>query len=73
MRFKCPKCKNRNNFWILGDKRLKCKKCKCLFVPKENIANISNKLLKQIISEFVLEHSTNTILDRINVSKYKLL
>jgi len=30
-------------------------------------------LLKQIISEFDLEHSTNVILDRVNISKYKLL
>ena len=30
-------------------------------------------MLKQIISEFDLEHSTNVILDRVNVSKPKLL
>jgi len=29
--------------------------------------------LKEIISEFLLGHSTNTILDRVDVSKYKLL
>ena len=28
---------------------------------------------KQIISEFVLEHSTNIILARVNIFKYKLL
>ena len=72
MRFICPKCKNRN-FWNISGNRLKCKRCKYLFTPKENFANIPNKILKQIISEFVLEHSTNTILDRVNISKYKLL
>jgi hypothetical protein len=34
---------------------------------------ISRNVLKKIVSEFVLEHSTNTILERIKVSKYKLL
>lgn len=29
--------------------------------------------MKEVISEFLLEHSTNIILDRIDVSKYKLL
>jgi ribosomal protein S27E len=72
MRFKCPKCKNRN-FWNISDNRLKCKRCKYLFTPKENSANILNKILKQLISEFLLKHSTNTILDRVNISKYKLL
>ncbi len=72
MKFKCPKCKNKNH-WSLSDGRLKCKKCKYLFTPKENCLNVSNKILKQIISEFLLEHSTNIILDRVNISKYKLL
>lgn len=72
MKFKCLKCKSRN-YWNTSDGRLKCKKCKHLFTPKENPANISNKILKQIIAEFILEHSTNTTLDRVNISKYKLL
>jgi len=72
MKFICPRCKSKD-FWNILNNRLKCKKCKYLFTPKENYLNISNKLLKQIISEFVLEHSTNTILDRVDISKYKLL
>ena len=72
MKFICLKCKSRN-YWNISDGRLKCKKCKYLFTPKENPINISNKILKQIISEFVLEHSTNIILSRVNISKYKLL
>lgn len=35
--------------------------------------SLGKKLLRQIISEFILEHSTNIILARVNVSKYKLL
>lgn len=72
MKFKCPKCSGRN-FWSLTDGRLKCKLCKKLFTPRNNASNIPTKILKEIISEFLLEHSTNTILDRVNVSKYKLL
>jgi len=70
MKFSCPKCKNTNH-WLTSNNRLKCKKR--LFTPQENRLRISNKLLKQVISEFVLEHSTNTILERVNISKYKLL
>jgi len=72
MKFKCPKC-GRSNFWKLSDKRLKCRICRKISTTKDNSLNISNKTLKEIISEFLLEHSTNIILDRVNVSKYKLL
>jgi transposase-like protein len=34
---------------------------------------LSRKLARQIVSEFILEHSTNIILARVNISKYKLL
>jgi hypothetical protein len=33
----------------------------------------NTKLLRKIIQEFLLEHSTNIILARVNISKYKLL
>lgn len=72
MKFKCPKCKNRL-FWNISDGRLKCQECRNIFTPTENCLNVSNKILKQIIAEFISEHSTNTILDRVNISKYKLL
>jgi len=71
-RTKCPQC-SKSKFWKTFDHRLKCQNCHYLFTPKPNCLNIPNKLLKQIISEFVLEHSTNIILARVNVSKYKLL
>ena len=72
MKLICKNC-NSKRFWRLNDSRFKCKKCSLKFSPNKNKIKISNKLLKQIISEFVLEHSTNTILDRVNISKYKLL
>jgi len=70
---RCPKCQN-NKFWSLGDGRLKCKQCHRRFSNpklKKPIAQIN--LLKRIISEFLLEHSTNIILGRVKISKYKLL
>lgn len=72
LRIKCPKC-FKSKFWKTANRRLKCQKCRYLFTPRFKPINISNKLLKQIISEFLLEHSTNLILSRVNISKYKLL
>lgn len=71
-RTKCPKC-FKSKFWKTADGRLKCKNCRYIFTAKFNPVNISNSVLKQIISEFLLEHSTNIILERVSVSKYKLL
>jgi ribosomal protein S27AE len=68
----CPKC-SKNNFWKTKDNRLKCKNCLYIFTLKSNLLNIPKNILDEIISEFVLEHSTNVILERVNVSKYKLL
>ncbi len=69
---KCPKC-NKQGFWQTKDKRLKCKNCLYIFTLKPNPLNVPDKILKEIVSEFLLEHSTNIILERVNVSKYKLL
>ena len=69
MEITCPQCRS-NNFWFLSDGRFKCKICyKKFSKPK----TLNKRLLKQIISEFLLEHSTNIILSRVNISKRKLL
>ncbi|KPJ73613.1 hypothetical protein AMJ48_00025 [Parcubacteria bacterium DG_74_1] len=68
----CPKCFG-GELWKTTDNRLKCKKCRHIFTPRSNPLNISNEILEKIISEFVLEHSIEVILERVNVSKYKLL
>lgn len=69
MKIKCSHCNNKD-YWPLSDGRLKCKSCYRKFSrPKI----LDRKLLKQIVSEFLLEHSTNIILDRVNISKRKLL
>lgn len=73
MKVFCPNCGSSKKFYKICDGRLKCSWCKKMFSPKKRLIKISCKLLKQIIGEFVLEHSTNTILDRVNISKYKLL
>jgi transposase-like protein len=49
---------------------LRCSGCRYTFKPK---FRSDSRLLRKIIQEFVLEHSTNIILSRVKVSKYKLL
>ena len=71
-KIKCPECAKRK-FWKTTDGRLKCRCCRKIFTAKDNPCGVPSGLLKQIISEFILEHSTDTILSRVNVSKYKLL
>ncbi len=55
--------------WKTFDNRLKYKSCPNILNPRYFFV----KILKQIISAFILEHLTNIILNRVNVSKYKLL
>ena len=73
MKSLCPNCQNKTNVWRLSDGRLKCKECSKKFSLDRNKISLDRKLLRQIISEFILEHSTNIILARVNVSKYNLL
>jgi hypothetical protein len=72
MIFKYPRCKNKQ-FWKFSDGRLKCTKCKHLFSKYKDKLRIKPKLLMKIIEEFLLGHSTNIILSRVKISKYKLL
>lgn len=73
MRIVCPKCGSKKKFYKISDGRLKCFQCKKYFTPKKDLIFISRPILKLVINEFLLEHPTNTILDRVNISKYKLL
>lgn len=68
----CPKC-FQTEFWKTADRRLKCKKCRYIFTPRPNPLNISNEILEKVVSDFILEHSTKIISERVNVSRYKLL
>ena len=69
----CLQCNNTKKFWRLKDGRLRCSVCRQAFTPKKKLPKLSKQIVKKIISEFVLEHSTNTILARVNISKFKLL
>jgi transposase-like protein len=69
---KCPKC-SKGEFWETAGKRLKCKNCRYIFTPHSNPLNTPNEVLKEIVSELLLEHSTNVIIERVKISKYKLL
>lgn len=44
-----------------------------MFKPKNNPCGLKEKLLRAVISEFILGHSTNVILERVRITKYKLL
>lgn len=72
MVYKCPSCKS-NRFWQLADGRLKCIRCKHRFPKQKKKVLIEPRLFRKVIQEFVLEHSTDVILARLNISKYKLL
>lgn len=73
MKKECRKCEKTASFWKLKDGRSKCKNCGARFAPSKKKIRIDGGTLKRIIAEFVLEHSTNMILNRVNVSKHKLL
>jgi len=72
MKIKCPKCKS-NKLWHLNDGRFRCCLCRERFSTLRFPVRINLKTLKKVVSEFLLEHSTNLILERVNISKYKLL
>ncbi|MBI5420965.1 MAG: IS1595 family transposase [Parcubacteria group bacterium] len=44
-----------------------------MFRRKKNPCGISNLLLEKVTTEFLLEHSTNRILERIKITRHKLL
>ena len=72
MKVTCPQCFNRE-YWQLSDGRYRCKGCRHRFTdPRPHIA-IDKKTLRKVVSEFVLEHSTDVILSRVRISKFKLL
>jgi len=73
MKKTCPKCNKISKAWRLKDGRFKCSNCKAKFTAQKKIVSASDKLLRKIIQEFLLEHPTNIILSRLNISKYKLL
>ncbi|MCK5193136.1 MAG: IS1595 family transposase [Desulfobulbaceae bacterium] len=68
----CPECSN-NKLWSLKDGRFRCTKCRKTFSDSRRKISISPAKLRTIIKEFLLGHSTNIILYRVDISKYMLL
>lgn len=69
---KCYRC-GATRLWKLRSGKLRCALCKTSFRPRLGGLRVSGKAIKEILAEFDLEHSTNVILERCAISKYKLL
>ena len=72
MNIYCPKCSSKR-YWSLKDGRFRCSICRKTFTDPRKKIQIQRSVFKAVIREFLLEHSTNTILIRVNISKYMLL
>jgi len=68
----CPRCSS-NGFWLLKDGRFRCSKCRKTFSDPRQLLKITKAKLRKVVEEFLLEHSTNVILSRVDISKYMLL
>ena len=68
----CPKCSS-SKYWSLKDGRFRCSKCRKTFSDQRQSVRISKVKTRIVIQEFLLEHSTNIILCRVDISKYMLL
>jgi len=68
----CPKCSS-HKIWSLKDGRFRCSKCRRTFADSRKKIRISQAKLRAVIQEFLLGHSTNIILSRVDISKYMLL
>jgi len=73
MKYQCPKCKTNTRFYQLSDTRIKCSRCRIRISPNKGRLRIDYGIARKVISEFVLEHSTEIILSRVKISKNKLL
>ena len=72
MKIQCPQCSSKR-YWPLKDGRFRCSRCRKTFTDPRKLIRISRLTLRNVIQEFLLEHSTNTILSIVNISKYMLL
>ncbi len=72
MKLHCPKCSSERH-WISRDGRFRCCECRKAFSDPRKRVGINHRTLRKAIQEFLLEHSTNTILSRVSISRYMLL
>lgn len=68
----CPECSG-SRIWSLKDGRFRCVKCRKTFSDPRPLVKISKTKLRKVVQEFVLEHSTNVILSRVDISRYMVL
>jgi len=68
----CPECSGLR-IWSLKDGRFRCAKCRKTFSDSRPLVKVSKTKLRKVVQEFVLEHSTNVILGRVDISRYMLL
>ena len=73
MKIICPNCGNDDKFYHLKDGRLKCSLCKKYFTPEKKNIHIDEKKLKKIIEMILKDKTLNEILEKIDISKFKLL
>ena len=68
----CPRC-SREKYWILRDGRFRWCVCRKAFRDPRKRVRINPFTVRKLIQEFLLEHSRNTILSRVNICRYMLL
>lgn len=68
----CRRC-GYQKLWKLNTGKYRCASCRYSFRPRTGGVYIPQSILKKVVEEFDLEHSTNIILERCAISKYKLL
>lgn len=71
-RTKCPRCENKK-LWKLKSGKIRCAKCRHTFTLRIAGIKIDSRLLRKVTKEFILEHSTNTILALLPISQRKML
>ena len=69
---RCRRC-GFEKLWKLSSGKVRCANCRTSFHPRVGGVVVPPALLRRVVAEFDLEHSTNVILERCAISKYKLL
>lgn len=69
---RCKRC-NKNKCYFLNSGRYRCRACKYTFNVSKDKFNVSPRIIKAIVKDFILEHSTNVIFSQQPISKYSLL
>ena len=72
MKLHCPRC-SKEKYWILRDGRFRWCVCRKAFSDPRKRVRINHSPVRKLIQEFLLEHSSNTVLSRVNISRYMLL